>query len=165
VASAQLALYQELVPDLERLNASVVGISVDTTWSHEAFARTRGISFPLLSDDAPSGEAARAYGVYVPQTGRSRRALFVIDGTGVVRWSAAFPDAVNPGVDGILAALETLGSGGSSGLEPSTGLSVKSSLARTTEAEAARGPSGSAPSDSQNTAISRPTDMQSGDGR
>jgi peroxiredoxin len=108
VADAQLALYQELIPDLERLNASVVGVSVDTTWSHGAFARARGIHFPLLADDEPPGAVARAYGVYVPETGRSRRALFVIDGVGLVRWSAAFPDAVNPGADGILSALEDL---------------------------------------------------------
>jgi peroxiredoxin len=108
VASAQLALYQDLLADFDRLNATVVGISGDTTWSHEAFARTNGLQFPLLSDDEPPGAVARAYGVYVPEVARSQRALFVIDEEGFVRWSAAFPDAVNPGVDGILSALEDL---------------------------------------------------------
>ena len=51
---------------------------------------------------------ARAYGVCVPETGRSRRALFVIDPEGVVRWSATFPDMLNPGADGVLSALEAL---------------------------------------------------------
>jgi alkyl hydroperoxide reductase subunit AhpC len=36
------------------------------------------------------------------------RALFVVDGEGAIRWSALFPEAVNPGADGILTALETL---------------------------------------------------------
>jgi peroxiredoxin len=108
VASAQLALYQELLPHLERLDAAVLGISVDATWSHDAFSRATGIRFPLLADDAPPGAVARAYGVYVPETGRSRRALFVIDRDGIVRWSATFHDAVNPGADGVLSALESL---------------------------------------------------------
>jgi peroxiredoxin len=108
VASSQLALYQDLLPELERLNATVLGITGDTTWSHEVFARTNGIQFPLLSDDEPPGAVARAYGVYLPEIGRSQRALFVIDGAGTVCWSATFPDAVNPGADGILTALECL---------------------------------------------------------
>src|SRR5262249_46463502 len=90
------------------LDATVLGISVDATWSHQAFARASGLGFPLLADDAPPGAVARAYGVFVPETGRSRRALFVIDREGVVRWSATFPDALDPGVDGVLSALEAL---------------------------------------------------------
>jgi peroxiredoxin len=111
VATAQLGLYQELLPHLERLGAVVLGISVDGTWSHREFARAAGIRFPLLSDDAPPGSVACDYGVYVPDTGRSRRALFVIDREGLIRWSATFPDAVNPGADGILSTLEALRTG------------------------------------------------------
>ena len=40
--------------------------------------------------------------------GVSQRALFVIDANGVIRWSYLSPDAVNPGADGILTALEAL---------------------------------------------------------
>jgi peroxiredoxin len=108
VATAQLGLFQELLPHLERLDAVVLGVSVDATWSHNEFARATGLGFPLLSDDAPPGGVARAYGVYVPETGRSRRALFVIDRAGLIHWSATFPDAVNPGADGVLSALEEL---------------------------------------------------------
>jgi peroxiredoxin len=108
VASDQLVAYQALLPQLEHLDAVVLGISVDATWSHDAFARATGVGFPLLADDAPPGAVARAYGVYVPDTGRSRRALFVIDSEGVVRWSATFPDMLNPGADGVLSALEGL---------------------------------------------------------
>jgi peroxiredoxin len=117
VAGAQLALYQELRPHLERLGAAILGISVDATWSHQAFARASGITFPLLADDAPPGAVARAYGVFVPETGRSRRALFVIDREGIVRWSATFPDALNPGADGVLSALEALRPAAGSGAE------------------------------------------------
>jgi peroxiredoxin len=108
VATDQLVVFQGLLPELERLGASVLGISLDATWSHHAFALAHGIRLPLLSDDAPPGAVAKAYGVYVPETGRSRRALFVIDAEGIVRWSATYPDAINPGADGVLTALEGL---------------------------------------------------------
>src|SRR6478672_3336455 len=48
VATAQLGLYQELLPHLERLGAVILGISADGTWSHQEFARAAGIRFPLL---------------------------------------------------------------------------------------------------------------------
>ena len=108
VASSELALYQQLHPELDRLGASVLGISVDGTWSHAAFAKASGIDFPLLADDEPPGAVARAYRVYRPAIGRSRHAQFVIDPAGLVRWSGTFPDALNPGVDAVLKALEAL---------------------------------------------------------
>ena len=108
VCCAQLALYQELLPDLQRLGAALVGISADSLWSHAAFARAHGLHFPLLADDAPRGAVARAYGVYDRRAGTCRRALFVLDGDGTIRWSSVLPDAVNPGADGILTALEAL---------------------------------------------------------
>ena len=40
--------------------------------------------------------------------GTSERALFVIDGAGMIRWSYKSPMGVNPGADGILEALESM---------------------------------------------------------
>lgn len=108
VASDQLGQLTELQPEFERLGSSLVGIAVDSPWSHAAFAAEKCITFPLLSDEAPSGHVARAFGVYSPASGRSERALFVLDASGAVVWSAAFPDTVNPGVDAILSALEAI---------------------------------------------------------
>ncbi|HEU0236166.1 MAG TPA: peroxiredoxin family protein [Candidatus Limnocylindrales bacterium] len=108
VATAQLTRLRDLVTELGRLNAAVVAISTDATWSHEAFARDIDIAFPLLADDEPPGATASAYRVHDRATGRSRRAIVVVDHAGVVRWSATFPDAVDPGVDGVLSALEAL---------------------------------------------------------
>ena len=108
VCSDQLALYQQLLPEFQRLNAELLGISVDGTWSHLAFARDRNLHFPLLSDFEPKGEVARAYGVYRGADGTSERALYVIDGDGIVHWSYVSPVGMNPGADGILRALESL---------------------------------------------------------
>jgi alkyl hydroperoxide reductase subunit AhpC len=51
---------------------------------------------------------ARAYGAYREEDGTSERALFVLDGEGIIRWSYCSPIAVNPGADGILSALESI---------------------------------------------------------
>lgn len=104
----QLALYNEVLPEFERLGAQLLGISVDGKWSHKAYAEARNLRFPLLADFEPKGEVARAYGVYDSTDGKSDRALFVIDGEGIIRWSHVAPRNVNPGADGILRALEAL---------------------------------------------------------
>jgi peroxiredoxin len=109
VCSDQLGLYEMLLPEFEKFGAQLLGISVDGVWCHLAFARDRNLHFRLLADFEPKGEVARAYGAYRAQDGTSERALFVIDGDGVVRWSYVSPVAVNPGADGILHALENLG--------------------------------------------------------
>jgi len=113
VCSDQLALYQELLPEFQKFNAELIGISVDGIWSHLAFARDRNLHFPLLADFEPKGEVARTYQVYRATEGTSERALYVIDADGIVQWSYVSPVGVNPGADGILRALESLEEGDS----------------------------------------------------
>ena len=113
VCSDQLALYQELLPEFQKFNAELIGISVDGIWSHLAFAKDRNLHFPLLADFEPNGEVARTYQVYRATEGTSERALYVIDGDGIVRWGYVSPVGVNPGADGILRALESLEEGDS----------------------------------------------------
>ena len=112
VCSDQLALYQQLLPEFQRFNAELLGISVDGIWSHVAFAKDRNLHFPLLADFEPKGKVARAYQVYRAEEGTSERALYVIDADGIVHWSFVSPYGINPGADGILRALEDLGAGG-----------------------------------------------------
>ena len=59
----------------------------------------------------PKGDVSKLYGAYDTITGTSKRALFVLDGDGVIVWSYLSPTALNPGADGILDALEHLGRG------------------------------------------------------
>ena len=109
VCSDQLGLYQAVLPEFEKFGAQLLGISVDGVWCHLAFARDRNLHLPLLADFEPKGEVSRAYGAYRSQDGTSERALFVIDADGIVSWSYVSPVDVNPGADGILRALESLG--------------------------------------------------------
>ncbi len=110
VCGDQMALYNEVLPEFQRYNAELLGISVDGVWCHAAFASDRHLRFPLLADFEPKGAVARRYGVYRAGDGFTERALFVIDGAGVIRWSYVSPVGVNPGADGILRALEALAS-------------------------------------------------------
>ena len=108
VCGDQVSLYQNVLPEFQRHNADVLGISVDGAWCHMAFRKDRKITYPLLADFEPKGAAARDYGVYSEEYGTSGRALFVVDESGVIRWSYVSPLGVNPGADGILDALETM---------------------------------------------------------
>ena len=111
VCGDQMALYNEILEDFDELNAKLLGISVDSAWSHQAYATSRKLRFPLLADFEPKGEVSRRYGVYDASCGTSQRALFVIDGEGVIRWSHLSPPDINPGADGILSALESMAVG------------------------------------------------------
>jgi peroxiredoxin len=108
VCGDQVALYNEILPEFREYGAELVGISVDSVWCHAAFAEDRKLRFPLLADFEPKGAVARLYGAYRNQDGTSERALFVLDGDGVIRWSYRSPIGVNPGADGILSALESI---------------------------------------------------------
>ena len=108
VCGDQLALYNELLDEFRAHDAQLLGISVDGVWCHAAFARDRHYHFPLLADFEPKGRVARAYRSYEERTGVAERSLYVIDRTGIVRWSYLSPMGVNPGADGILEALEKL---------------------------------------------------------
>jgi peroxiredoxin len=111
VSTDQLAHYNGIVPQLQALDAELVGISVDGIWCHQAFAKALGLRFRLLSDAYPRGAAARAYGVYRSRDGTCERALVVIDPKGIIRWRYVAPREISPGIDGMLTALEALARG------------------------------------------------------
>jgi peroxiredoxin len=108
VCGDQMALYSALLDEFDRHGAVVLGISVDGAWCHDAFIAARRLRIPLLADFEPKGAVSRRYGAYDQEEGVSQRALFVIDGGGVIQWSYQSPRDVNPGADGILGALERL---------------------------------------------------------
>ena len=108
VCGDQMALYNEILDEFREYSAELLGVSVDGAWCHAAFARDRHLHFPLLSDFEPKGAVSRQFGAYRAGEGISERALFVIDGNGVIRWSYLSPIDVNPGAAGILQALESI---------------------------------------------------------
>lgn len=65
----------------------VLGISTDTDATQKAFAEAEGLEYQLLSDHWPHGAVAQEYGVFLPERGFATRGTFVIDKSGVIRWS------------------------------------------------------------------------------
>jgi peroxiredoxin len=63
----------------------VLGISVDSIWSHSAFAEAHHIVYPLLSDFQPRGAVAQRYGVYLTEFGFAARTAFLVDKRGQVK--------------------------------------------------------------------------------
>jgi peroxiredoxin len=108
VCGDEMTLFNELLPEFQRLNAEVIGISVDGVWCHLAFSKEKNLKIPLLTDFEPKGEVAKKYGVYRQKDGIAERALFLLDKDGIIRYSYVSPIGVNPGADGILKALESI---------------------------------------------------------
>jgi peroxiredoxin len=93
VCTDQLGLYQEVLPEIESKGASLVGISVDSSYSHRAFRDQLNLTIPLLADFNPKGEVSRAYGAWIEAVDHGNRSLVLIE-NGEVSWSYASP---NPG--------------------------------------------------------------------
>ena len=77
------------VNDLKRfeyVKAQVFGVSVDSIWSHKAFAEKLKINYPLLSDFHPKGKVASSFGLYLEDLGITNRATVIIDKNGIVRY-------------------------------------------------------------------------------
>jgi len=80
------------------LNADVVGISVDSIFTQEAWAKQNGIKIALLSDF--NKEVSKNYGTLYPDggfvlgmNGVSKRAAFIVDKEGVIKYSEVLEDA------------------------------------------------------------------------
>lgn len=95
-----------------RLNAQVLGISIDSTWTQKAFAEAYNVSYPLLSDF--NKEVTRSYGVIYEDLGGNKgvakRSAFILDKDGVVRYAWVSEDPkVEPNyseIEGVLKELE-----------------------------------------------------------
>lgn len=89
VCTKELCTFRDQLAQLNKANAQVYGISVDTPFTLKVFGQQNGLTFPLLSDF--NKEVIRAYGVYLDDLvglkGVSKRAVFLIDTHGVVRYA------------------------------------------------------------------------------
>jgi alkyl hydroperoxide reductase subunit AhpC len=100
--------YEDALEDFEGLNTQVLGISVDSIPSHEAWQKSLGgITYPLLSDFNPQGAVTDAYGVR-HEKGMSERALFIVDKEGIIRFIDVHPISELPENDEIFNELAKL---------------------------------------------------------
>ena len=84
VCTAELCAFSEDLAQFESAGTKVFGISVDFTPSQKAFQQKENFSTELLSDS--QREVSRQYGVLLDDKGFSKRAYFLVDRKGVLRW-------------------------------------------------------------------------------
>jgi len=109
VCTKEMCTLRDSLGQLNSANAQVLGISTDTPFANKAFAKENGIAFPLLSD--ANRDAIKAYDVLFPDLAGvkgltvAKRAVFVIDGGGTVRYTWVAPEPkVEPNYAEVLAA-------------------------------------------------------------
>ena len=107
VCTKEMCTFRDTLSQFNRVNARVFGISVDPPDKLKAFADSERLNFDLLSD--ASKDVIRKYDVVLPPKDIAKRAVYVIDGAGTIRYvevteTPAFePDYLK--VHGALAAL------------------------------------------------------------
>lgn len=105
VCTNEHACFVNDMKQFETLDAEVLGVSVDSVWSHKAYAEKMHISYSLLADFHPKGAMSEKYGVYLPEKGITGRAIFIIDKGGKVAWSKNYDIPVVPDVKEVATAL------------------------------------------------------------
>ena len=111
VCAKELCTFRDSMATLNKANAQVFGVSVDTFFTLKAYQEAQKLTFPLLSDF--NKVAMRDYGAFnedmIGLKGIAKRAVFVIDKDGVVRHREVLEDARNePDYEAVFKALGTL---------------------------------------------------------
>lgn len=97
--------------EIRALGADVLAVAVTATFSQQAFARSLGVDFPLLSDwdRTVCADYGVRYDVWKGHAGLAKRSVFVLDRDGLVRYRWVTDDAlVLPDLDAVVAALRDL---------------------------------------------------------
>ncbi len=103
VCTTEFMTFASMQPEFEKLNCRLLGLSIDSTYSHIAWLRTimekieykgmKGVEvmFPVISD--LTMEVSRAFGMLQPaaSTTQAVRAVFIIDPEAVVRAILYYP--------------------------------------------------------------------------
>ncbi len=113
VCPTELHAFQEKLEEFKKLNAEIVGCSVDSPYSHLAWLSTpkseggiQGVEYPILADLNKS--IAESYGVLIPREGIAYRGLFLIDREGIVRHQVVNDLPIGRSVDEVLRTLQAL---------------------------------------------------------
>ncbi len=108
ICSGELCTLRDQRVDFVADDVQLLAISVDPVASLAVFAEQNGFDYPLLSDFWPHGAVSQAYGVFVPERGFSTRGTFIIDKSGVIRWSVINTPGDARSTDEYRAALAAL---------------------------------------------------------
>jgi peroxiredoxin len=108
VCSNEMACFANDLKQFETLDAAVLGLSVDSVWSHKAFAEKIGVQFSLLADFHPKGAVAEKFGMYLADKGITGRAVAIIDRAGKVAWFKQYDIPQLPDLKEVADALSKL---------------------------------------------------------
>src|SRR3954469_13906040 len=94
-------------------DAQVVGISVDSIYSHMSWQQevTGNLKFPLCSDFWPHGEVAREYDIFRtgdPIPGINERAIYVVDKRGKIAFAHVYELGQQPDTQEVFDTLAEL---------------------------------------------------------
>ena len=92
--------------EFEAAGVAILGISIDSVYSHDAWARHHGLSYPLLSDI--NRTVCQAYGVHNPERNCARRSVFIVDTQGVVRFTEEYGPGQLPDPERLLQVVKGL---------------------------------------------------------
>ncbi|KAI0496912.1 hypothetical protein KFK09_023238 [Dendrobium nobile] len=113
VCPTEITAFSDRHPEFEKLNTEILGVSVDSKFSHLAWIQTDrkagglgNIQYPLISDVTKS--VSRSYGVLIPDQGIALRGLFIIDKEGVIQHSTINNLAIGRSVDETMRTLQAL---------------------------------------------------------
>ncbi|HEX4833852.1 MAG TPA: peroxiredoxin [Trebonia sp.] len=109
VCSGELCALREDFPEVTGEDAVLLTVSVDSMFTHRAWADAEHFQFGLLADFWPHGSVASAYGVFDEARGLATRGTFIIDKAGVVRWKVVNPIPQARDIADYKAALAALG--------------------------------------------------------
>jgi len=114
VCQKEMCTFRDALNDFTSANTAVLGVSVDSPFANKEFAAKNGLNFPLLSDitreiikqyDVVFNDLAGVKGFTV-----AKRAVFVIDREGVIRYKWVAPEPkVEPSYAEVTAAVKKLG--------------------------------------------------------
>ena len=105
VCTNEHACFVNDLKQFEKLDAQVLGLSVDSVWAHKAFAEKMGIRYPLLADFHPKGAVADKFGVYLADKGITGRAVAIINKAGKIAWFKNYDISVVPDMNEVAQAL------------------------------------------------------------
>jgi peroxiredoxin len=108
ICTNEHACFVNEMKHFEQLDAQVLGVSVDSVWSHKAFADKMGIHYPLLADFNPRGGVANKFGVYLADKGITGRAIAVVDRAGKLAWFKNYDIPTVPDLKEVSEALSKL---------------------------------------------------------
>ena len=111
VCSHQLPSYSKQTDKFEQLDTQVLAIGIASIPVHNAWIdNLGGLNYPLLADWVPYAEVSKKYDAFIPRLGFGKRAIFIIDKQGIIRY-IDIPHELNegpPDEDKIFKTLEEL---------------------------------------------------------